>query len=52
MTSTVVAAVPAPRRSPEVALPVQRPDQEGTVRTPRPASQYWDVTEARWRSAR
>ena len=52
MTSTVVPVVPGPRQSPEAAAPVPRPDRDGAVRTPRPVSQYWDVSEARWHTAR
>jgi len=37
------AGVPAPRVAPEAARPARRE---------RPASQYWDVAEARWRTAR
>jgi hypothetical protein len=55
MTRSVsTPVVPAPRTSPEAtaARGATGLDQEGTVRVPRPAAEYWDVTEARWRRSR
>jgi hypothetical protein len=58
MTRTIAPAVPQPRRSPETAalqsaaVHPAAPEREGTLRTARPAAEYWDVSEARWRAAR